>query len=383
MQQKKNIPFNTQVDCGEYNMKIRNLRSDVAGEESTWADLFKTEMIANSINAGSWLIDIPKQYLWVCSKCKKMVPKFQEKQIKISQLREFIAPEFAEKVLKYLSSALKEPSPFEIEVPLVTAKDSPPTWFRINGVAAFTEGSFLRQIYGLIEDVSERKNQEITDLNFLAIASHDLRSPLSVIKLYLQLCERILAGKGDNYILELLKKAELQVHKMNSMIKYYLDSALRKAGEIDHFPVRFDIKELLKEEINELHLLNPTYILYLRRGPSVEIVADRQKVGQVIHNLLTNAIKYSPSTDVILVHYTKKDGYIEVVVEDRGIGIEPAHQQRIFDRFYRVKDENDTIEGYGIGLYLVKEIIKQHNGEIWVKSEVNKGTKFYFTLPFS
>jgi signal transduction histidine kinase len=107
-------------------------------------------------------------------------------------------------------------------------------------------------------------------------------------------------------------------------------------------------------------------------------------IAQVIQNLLINAIKYSSHADIITVHFRKMENCLQVTVEDHGIGIQPADQEKIFDRFYRVERKKEMpLMGYGIGLYLSKEIIKQHEGNIWLKSEVNKGSKFYFTLPLS
>ena len=105
---------------------------------------------------------------------------------------------------------------------------------------------------------------------------------------------------------------------------------------------------------------------------------------QVLQNLVSNAIKYSSRIDVITVHFKRERSRLLVAVEDHGIGIKADDQEKVFDRFYRVEGEDGgAVRGYGIGLYLSKEIIKQHNGDIWLKSEFNKGSKFYFTLPLS
>lgn len=237
-------------------------------------------------------------------------------------------------------------------------------------------------IHGMFEDISERKNCELLKQDFLAIASHDLRSPLSVIKLCIQVCSQVAGSIGNNHIPGMLKKAELQVHKMDRMIQCYLESSAMTAGKMSHFPVTFDIRELLKEVIGDLHLLYPGYIVFLKQGFDIQVYADKEKIAQVFQNLLSNAIKYSSSTDVIIVHSKKVGNCLQVVVEDQGIGIRAADQEKIFDRFYRVEGENEkTVKGYGMGLYLSKQIIKQHKGDIWLESEVNNGCKFYFTLP--
>jgi two-component system, chemotaxis family, CheB/CheR fusion protein len=200
----------------------------------------------------------------------------------------------------------------------------------------------------------------------------------------MQLCDQLAGDIGNHRISEMLKKAGLQVDKINRMIRCYLDSAAIGTKELCHFPVSFDIKELLKEAISDLYLLYPGHILFHKPGPSMQVYADRDMIAQVIQNLLINAIKYSSHADIITVHFRKMENCLQVTVEDHGIGIQPADQEKIFDRFYRVERKKEMpLMGYGIGLYLSKEIIKQHEGNIWLKSEVNKGSKFYFTLPLS
>lgn len=182
----------------------------------------------------------------------------------------------------------------------------------------------------------------------------------------------------------MLKKAAMQVQKMSRMIRCYLEPSAVNTEKISHFPTLFDITGLMNEVIDDLRLLYPGHLLVLKKSRCVEVYADRDKIAQVIQNVLTNAIKYSSVTDLITVQIKKTKDFLQVAVEDHGIGIRPADQEKIFDRFYRVESQSDMHEkGYGIGLYLCKEIIKQHKGNIWLKSAADMGSKFYFTLPLS
>jgi signal transduction histidine kinase len=252
----------------------------------------------------------------------------------------------------------------------------------ITGAVAGINQKSAQKLYGVVEDISERKNNELSAQDFLAIVSHDLRSPLSVIKLYMQLCSRLAVNIGNDPIAGMLKKAELQIHKMNRMIECYLDSSVTVAGKTKLFPLMFDIRALLKEVIDDLYLLHPGQIIFLKPSTRVEVYADREKIVQVVQNLLSNAIKYSSRSDVITVYFKKMADYLQVAIEDHGIGIKAADQEKIFDRFHRVDCENGTVvKGYGLGLYLSSEIIKQHKGNIWLESEISKGSRFYFTLP--
>ncbi len=111
--------------------------------------------------------------------------------------------------------------------------------------------------------------------------------------------------------------------------------------------------------------------------------ADKERIEQVIINMLTNAIKYSPNANEIIVDAYKKNSQIIVSIKDYGIGIPPEDIKNIFDRFYRVGGLAATYSGSGIGLYISSEIIKQHRGKMWAESEIGRGSTFYFSIPTS
>jgi len=344
---------------GEFDIKISVAKPKTGEEKDPHHDPEGMDMVIKALNAGKWTLDISANSLTVCSRCKEIIEVCNEENVNVSRFCEIIAAGYAKKVVEIFLLAFKTGSPFDVEVPIVVAKHSYLKWLRVTGVVAFNNKNPTRKVYGLVEDISDRKNSELLKQDLLAMASHDLRSPLSVIKLYMQLCDQRAGNTGNNYISELLKKAGLQIHKMDRMIACYLESSAMEAGKICCSPVLFDIGELLKEVISDLYLLYPGRILFIRPGPIIEVYADREKIAQVLQNLLINAIKYSSPIDVITVSFKKTDNYLQVAVKDHGIGIKSADQENIFDRFYRVEDENEkTVKGYGIGLYLSKEIIK-------------------------
>jgi len=342
----------------------------------------RLQMGIKVLNAGTWALDLSTNSLIITKRCREILPICNEDHVKVSDLCEFIPATYGKKVVEAFLLALKTGSSFDMELPICPINNSAFRWLRITGAVANVDQNAAPKLYGIVEDISERKNNEYLKQDFLAMVSHDLKSPLSVIKLYMQLCGQLTGNTGDDRIAGILKKVELQVHKMNRLIECYLDSSVMVAGKTKLFPLMFDIRALLKEVIDDLHVLHPGQIIFLKPSPYVGVYADREKIGQVIQNLLSNAIKYSSSIDVITVCLKKTAGYLQVAITDHGIGINSADQEKIFDRFYRVDGKKGTtVKGYGLGLYLSREIIKQHNGNIWLESEINKGSRFYFTLP--
>ena len=385
IENKEKTLFNVLGTVGDMNSDIAiSIINSVAAFDKFLPENFEREIVAiQSLNAGTWTLDISTNSLSLCNRCRQIVSICDKKSVKASQLFDLISSGYGKQTREDILFAVQTGSSFDVEVP-VFVKDSSPKWLRITGAVAFNNQVFAQKIHGTVEDISERKNAELLKQDFLAMVSHDLRSPLSVINLYIQMCSRLAENDGNHVVPEMLEKAGAQVQKMNKMIQCYLDSSAMVAGKISHSPVMFDIKELLQEVIADLHILNPGYIFFLKPGYGTQVNADRDKIAQVLQNLLSNAIKYSSSMDVIIINFEKAGDYLQVDVKDHGIGIKLADQDKIFDRFYRVAGKGGaTVKGYGIGLYLSKEIIKQHNGDIWLESEVNKGSKFSFTLPLS
>jgi signal transduction histidine kinase len=337
-----------------------------------------------SLNSGIWTFELATNSLSVCIRCKDLIPILTNETVKLVELQALIVAEYREQFLNAFNIALKTNASIDLEVPTIVKGNNEFRWLRITGISTTGKSNNFPKIHGSIEDISNRKFNELLRQDYLAMVSHDLKSPLSVIKLYMQLCERAANEPQQHLSRDMFKKAGSQIDKMTGMIESYLEFPATGNGEINYKPTKFDIKQLLEEMINDMRLLNPGYILILKAIERITVVADRTKIGQVIQNLLSNAIKYSSKIDIITINLRTAENFIQVEIQDHGVGIKPADQKKIFDRFYRAEPVNDLqVRGYGIGLYLTKQIIKQHQGKIWLTSEVNKGSKFYFTLPYS
>jgi signal transduction histidine kinase len=143
---------------------------------------------------------------------------------------------------------------------------------------------------------------------------------------------------------------------------------------------RFDFKNLVSETVENVKNISQLHFLSIKENESVFINGDRFRLEQVITNLLTNAVKYSPQSNQVIVNSIVKDNQVLFSVQDFGIGIDKENATKVFERFYRVKT-NSTFGGFGLGLYISAEIIKAHKGKIWVESEGGNGSVFYFSLP--
>ena len=178
-----------------------------------------------------------------------------------------------------------------------------------------------------------------------------------------------------------MEKANIQVKRMSNMINSFLNVSRLESGKILISKQPFDFDELLKEVIKENELSVTTHIIHTNFCDSIYLNADRDKISSVVSNLISNAIKYSPKGKNIYVSCKVNDDEVQVSVRDEGMGIHQEDLKNVFERYFRVQSNAKHISGFGIGLYLSAEIIHHHSGRIWVESEIDKGSTFYFSLP--
>eukprot|EP01037_Dinobryon_pediforme_P003812 gene3812-3860_t len=212
--------------------------------------------------------------------------------------------------------------------------------------------------------------------------SHELKTPLTTIKAYLQLLAKKLSSSNDAFVHNALHKAGYQINKMADLVHGFLDLSKLESGKLQLRLQLFDLNQLIAEVVNEILNTNAGDKIVFDPDGDLQVKADREKIAQVVNNFLSNAIKYSDRGSVIKVFSRKTADGVIVSVTDEGIGIKPKDQERLFQRFYRVESEKmKNISGFGIGLYLASEIIQRHNGQIGVQSDENTGSTFFFTLP--
>lgn len=244
-------------------------------------------------------------------------------------------------------------------------------------------------VYGVLvildevtERIHDRKQQEARKNDFIAIASHELKTPLTSTKAYVQMLHSKTKKSGDEFTLNALSKVDQQINKMQSLIKGFLDVARIESGRLNLQKELFSFHELINEAVYEVMAVSPGYEIVIEQNDVTEVIADRYKIFQVLDNLLRNAVKYSPHNRKIFIRSTCDINDVVVCIRDEGIGITEADKQGLFGRFYRVENQHTAhISGFGVGLYICAEIIRHHNGRIWVESVPGEGSTFFFCIP--
>lgn len=234
----------------------------------------------------------------------------------------------------------------------------------------------------IARDITDQKMLEMRKNDFITIASHELKTPLTTIKSYVQLLLAKARSDQDSFKIDALSRVEKQTNQMSTLIQSFLNNAKLAEGKLNLLIERFEAREMLLEAVNNATLISRSHRIVLKDCEALAVMADRNKIEQVVENLITNAIKYSPHGTTVTVSCSKRGKHVTIAVSDTGIGIAEEDQLKLFERFYRVENpKHKNVAGFGIGLYLVAEILRLHQSKIFVESKVNVGSKFYFRLP--
>jgi len=271
------------------------------------------------------------------------------------------------------------------EEDIMVYQDGSSDWIRWEAIPWHDGQCEVNGIIVFHEIITARRELEKRKDEFISLASHELKTPIATLKGFTQLLLRRLKKQGNTQSLEPLDKMTAQLDKLTSLINDLLDISRIQAGKLAFREEEFELAALLRETAENLQQTTSTHQLLIRENTSASVYGDRDRIGQVLINLLTNAVKYSPQAHEVLVTLQCTQDHAVVSIQDFGIGIPSDQLSQIFERFYQVSQGvgNKDLTGLGIGLYISKEIVLRHQGQLWVESSVGRGSTFRFTLPLA
>lgn len=231
-------------------------------------------------------------------------------------------------------------------------------------------------------EIAKRQELERRKDEFISMASHELKTPVTALKGFTQLLLHRFKSRSDEEPIRFLTRMDAQINRLSKLIGEMLDISKMQNGQLEYHMEPFDLAALAEEIVGNVQETTPTHRLLLEPAASVWVSGDRDRIEQVLINLLTNAIKYSPNADIVNVRLTTTEANALLSVQDAGIGIAEAYQEKIFEQFYQVNEPAEkTYPGLGIGLHIASQIIKRHHGQLWVQSQKGEGATFSFYLP--
>jgi PAS domain S-box-containing protein len=339
------------------------------------------QLAIRSSGLGIWITHLDTNDLTLSDRGRAIYGVPDDAVLTFDELLSFIDPVDSESVHDAINAAIEYKGHFIIEYKINTYIIKTPKWLRTSGIVQKDDFGKTIRILGTIQDITEQRLNDQRKSDFISMVSHELKTPLTSINGYVQILENKAQKENNTLSKSLLEKTNKQVNKMTSLINGFLNVSRLDSAKIHIDNTRFDIATLIEEVKDEsIAAISSHNIVF---GPVIEtiVVADRDKIGQVLNNLITNAVKYSAAGSNIKVDCFKNGDWVTISVEDEGYGISEENLPKLFERYYRVGGGPKGVSGFGIGLYLCYEIIKRHNGNIWANSVLGKGSTFSFTLP--
>lgn len=290
-------------------------------------------------------------------------------------------PEEAQTIIRQWQEALDRQQVFNAEYRLRRA-DGVFRWHIVSNAPLFGDKGQLAGWFGSATDIHEMKALQKQKEDFIGIASHELKTPVTSLRVYTDMLQEKFEAAGYAEYAAFMGKMNVQVDRLTDLIRDLLDTTRITDGQLPLNLAPFDLNDLIKERVEEIQRLSARHhLLFYPDGAGV-ITADRERISQVLTNLLSNAVKYSPQGGDVVISTASTPDAVTVTVADRGIGIPEQSRQHVFDRFYRVHSaQTQTYPGLGLGLYISSEIIRRHGGKIAVESREGEGAIFSFSIP--
>lgn len=262
---------------------------------------------------------------------------------------------------------------------------------RKDGSAIFVSGAMwpiynpeLQGFVKVVHDLTEKKIEEQQKDDFISIASHELKTPVTSIKAYTEVLLEMLKESNNTSGAELIKKLDNQVDRLIGLIRALLNTSRIKEGKIAGNLSSFNVTGLLSEIIQNQQQVSHLHQMSLECDDEIMVTANYEAIGQVMTNLISNAIKYSPEGGEIKIRCEKDSDEVMFNISDQGIGISDEGLKKLFSRFSRAENvKGTTFPGLGLGLYISKNIVQGHGGRIWAESKPGEGSVFSFTLPLT
>jgi len=359
---------------------MRDLRPEITAKQA----LADSEKLLRDITSASptalWMADQQGQMIYVNETWTDWCNNTFEENMGEGWMDAIFAAD-RQLVKSRFNTSIQERIQFEVEFRIEHANGKL-HWCVAIGEPQYREHGAFTGFIGSCTDITEHKELQNQKDNFIGIASHELKTPVTSLKGYTQVLARILNKKGLEMEVSMMHKMDAQLNRLTSLINDLLDVTKINSGKLQYNNQEFDLQPMLTELVEDLQRTSAKHHLIEIYKPAEHVFADKDRIEQVVINLITNAIKYSPEGDQVIIRTEQVDDEVVVSIQDFGVGISKNNQFKVFEQFYRVSAEKQhTYPGVGLGLYISAEIIKRTGGRIWVTSEEDKGSCFYFSLP--
>ena len=334
----------------------------------------------NGVYLGHWKLGLHTGKLSICPRARKLFEGGMTKQAGLQEVFDILSRNNLMTLIRAFKSAIRAGSNLDVEIQLLTPAGNT-KWIRIIGTLSYRRWGVPDQFVGTIEDITQQWVEE--NLN-LSLVEHEIRNPLSIIKLNTELAIKLMEPHQDQRQVRLLSMVDEHVNGITSVLDEYLSTKINEQRQIALNLTDFDLHHVLNKLISEMQVLHRHNRFERLYAGEMWVKADKNRIVRVLINYLTNAVKFSDHSSVIKISSVIKDNCIEVCITDQGIGIPKGFEEMIFEKYFICPDRKGRQQNSkGLGLHVVKSIINAHGGKVRAEQIKNGGTAFYFSVPTS
>ncbi len=357
---------------------------DITQQVAARQELEKTEeMLRAAIDAaqmGTWYMDVETRRFLPSARLKELLGYYPDEDMTFDAAMSQVSEEYKEEIETAVEAVLTNGVPFDKEYTVIGYHDKKLRWVRATGKLYDAETNRQAHFSGTVLDITERKLEDQRKDDFITIASHELKTPVTSLKAALQLMNRIKDQPSPPMLPKLIEQSNKSIEKISSLIESLLNASRMNAGQLHLNKSTFTIAEVLGQCCNHVRS-SGRHDIIIEGDEQLQIYADEHRIEQVVVNFVNNAAKYAPEIREIYLTIEKLAGMARVSVRDAGPGIAADKLPHLFERYYRADYDGVQYSGLGLGLYISAEIIKRHGGRIGVESAIGKGSTFWFMVP--
>lgn len=331
---------------------------------------------------GMWYWNIETQAITINRKAREHLGLPVQGKITPALFQKHIDPEDYKQITNLLQNSKNMSQKFDIFFRTISQKDKRKKWIQAFGEVYHRDSGEPYHFDGVTIDVTGTKEMDQQKNEFITMASHELKTPITSLKLFVDMLARQLNTDDPHQLSKFVVGIRDQADNLRDLINDMLDVSRIESGKLNIRKVVFPVDELIENTLAGLEGVSLRHKIIFKKAESMNVYADRFRMYQVLTNLITNAIKYSPQGERIIVSLRRKNNFAVVSVKDYGIGVPKHHHKKLFDKLYQVTEgKQESHTGLGMGLYISKEIVRQHKGTIRVQSTPGKGSTFFVSLP--
>ncbi|MFL9833729.1 PAS domain-containing sensor histidine kinase [Chryseobacterium terrae] len=358
-----------------------DVTEQVKARESVTEINNRLEIALDASKLGSTEVDLTTGIMQSNAQFKFNYGYMPHEEFNYPDLFEAMLPEYREPVKALVQEAIRTNGIYKAEYP-VKWRDGSIHWLQAHGRPRYDDKGVANRMVGMNSDITDKKLIEQRKDDFLSVASHELKTPLTAVKASIQLLNRIKDRPYSPIHVKLMEQSDRGIEKMCMLVDDLLNMSKMGQDQLSLDLLKFNMLEMLSNSCSHISL-EDDYKITFNCDENIEVVADQNRIEQVVTNFINNAVKYGKNSKEIHINVEVEDEFVKVSVKDFGQGIPESAIPFVFDRYYRAEHLGKSYSGLGLGLYICSEIIKKHSGKIGVKSKMDEGSTFWFMLPIN